>query len=932
MLLLALVIGWGTSLAGDHVYVNEVDESNAHSEQKDGPSLALSPQAVTLFSDDFENGTSNWNLDSNWTVVSDGASHVLEGTSHAWASLIGGDNWGDYEASVDVKMITGAVQLNFRMSDMRGRYILGLHPGGMYLRRESPWEHFSSDLKTDNTPFSYNTWYTVRIEQSVGEIWVYVNNNLRLYYRDSFGTALWQGSIGLETVGSGTPQTRFDNVLVVGVPTPEQSWVKTGGPIGGLGYDVRFSGLNTNILYVTDNYSGVNKSQNGGDTWFASNRGIDGRFGSSGDAIPVFTLTVDPNRSDILWAGLKDAKGAYKSINGGLTWINVTPPISETQFVFRGFTIQNGNSDIVYAQGELPTNTPGKAFDRVKGRIYRTEDGGTIWEKIWEGDNLVRYVIIHPENPNLLYASLGIFDREANDSVCTDVPPYQGTGGVLKLEKQGSGWDVWYLDSAHDLTDHNVGSLVMHPTDPNIMLAGAGNNACSRWIEDQTVYNTGGVFLTDDGGETWVKTLENEIITSVEFSPTNPEIAYAGGQNHFYRSEDGGRTWTMVAGQTFPWGPPGVLAGFPIDILVDPEQPDILFVNNYGGGNVKSTDGGESWELASQGYTGALMLGIAVDPQNASNVYATARSGAFRSLEGGDNWQGIAFPPASLGSAYAVAIKPDEPNVVLSSDELLGAVYRSHDFGISWTRVFTIPDIIPGEYAHAFGMRRIEFASPPNGNVVYGGSCRGSVPLTSGEYDGKGIFKSLGGGVTWNPANDTKVKNLCIADLAIHPTNPSVVYVATPGNGVFKTINGGGSWSLLSNAPTAARALAIHPEIPNIIYLGTESNGIYYTDDGGGTWNQIADGMEPNDFITDIVFDPVNPTVVWASSWRSGIYRWIQAENRWAHVNSGLRTRSVERLGISSDGSVLYAATSGEGVFRWGTPPKWTVLLPLIMR
>ena len=90
--------------------------------------------------------------------------------------------------------------------------------------------------------------------------------------------------------------------------------------------------------------------------------------------------------------------------------------------------------------------------------------------------------------------------------------------------------------------------------------------------------------------------------------------------------------------------------------------------------------------------------------------------------------------------------------------------------------------------------------------------------------------------------------------------------------------------------------------------------------------------MEPNDFITDIVFDPVNPTVVWASSWRSGIYRWIQAENRWAHVNSGLRTRSVERLGISSDGSVLYAATSGEGVYRWGTPPKWTVLLPLIMR
>jgi photosystem II stability/assembly factor-like uncharacterized protein len=279
-----------------------------------------------------------------------------------------------------------------------------------------------------------------------------------------------------------------------------------------------------------------------------------------------------------------------------------------------------------------------------------------------------------------------------------------------------------------------------------------------------------------------------------------------------------------------------------------------------------------------------------------------------------------------------VGIKPDEPNVVITSDEMLGALYRSNDFGISWTRVFTIPDIIPGEYANEFGMRRIEFAPPPNGHIVYGGSCRGSVPLTAGEFDGKGIFKSTDGGVNWTAANDTKVKNLCIADLAVHPSNPSVVFVATPGNGVFKTTNGGGSWNLLSNAPTDARAVAIHPEFPNIIYLGTESNGIYYTDDGGGTWYQIVDGMEPNDFITDIVFDPVNPDVIWASSWRSGIYRWIQAENRWAHINSGLRTRSVERLGISSDGSVLYAATSGEGVFRWGTPPKWTILLPLVIR
>lgn len=932
ILLFSLMFGWITGLTRNQVLANEFFEGYVASNQPEEYYSALSPQVSKLFEDDFEGGTSNWNLDSNWKVVSEGANHVLEGSSHAWASQIGGYNWGDYEYSVDVKMIAGAVQLNFRMSDIHGRYLLGITPGGMYLRRESPWEKFSGDLATDITPFSYNTWNNIRIKVSVGEIWVYVNNNQRIYYHDTFGTALWQGNIGLETVGSGNPQARFDNVLVEGVSVPEKSWVKTGGPIGGLGYDVRYGGLNKNILYVTDNYSGVNKSQNGGKSWFATNRGIDGRFGSSGDAVPVFTLTVDPNNSDILWAGLKDAKGAYKSINGGQTWKNVTPPISEAQFVFRGFTIQKGNSNIVYAQGELPMNKQGKAFDMVMGRIYRTADGGSNWEKIWEGENLVRYVIIHPNNPNLLYASLGIFDREANDSACTNIPPDQGTGGVLRLEKKASGWDARFLDSNEGLTDHYVGSLVMHPSNSNIMLAGAGNNACSRWIVNQKVHNTGGVFRTVNGGNNWVKTLDNEIITSVEFAPSNPNIAYAGGQNHFYISTDGGIKWTMVAGAGFPWGPSGLLAGFPIDILVDPDNANTLFVNNYGGGNVKSIDGGKNWELASQGYTGALMLGIDVDPFDSSKVFGTARSGAFRSFSGGSEWHGIAFPPASLGSAYAVEINPADQNIVITSDELLGTIYRSQDSGSTWINVYTIPDVVPGEYAEEFGMRRIEFALPPHENVVYAGSCRGSVPLTAGEFDGKGIFKSTDTGKSWFRANGNKIDHLCIADLTIHPTDPSVVYIATPGNGVYKTENGGANWDHLPNAPTDARSLAIHPINPKIIFLGTENQGVYKSDNAGSTWNQSVPGMEPNDFITDIVFDPSNPDITWVSSWRSGIYRWIPSENRWAHVNNGLRTRSVERLVISSDGSVLYAATSGEGVFRLGTPPLWKISFPYVKR
>src|SRR5512136_16713 len=72
------------------------------------------------------------------------------------------------------------------------------------------------------------------------------------------------------------------------------TWVKVGGPIGGLGYDVRYGAqpdgtLDTGVMYVTDNYSGVNKSTNGGRSWFTTNTGITERSGTSKDAVPVFS-------------------------------------------------------------------------------------------------------------------------------------------------------------------------------------------------------------------------------------------------------------------------------------------------------------------------------------------------------------------------------------------------------------------------------------------------------------------------------------------------------------------------------------------------------------------------------------------------------------------------------------------------------------------
>ena len=158
---------------------------------------------MTLFSDDFESGTSDWNLDAGWTTVSEGGNTVLEGSGHAWDVLKGGGEWTDYTFETKVKRISGVVQLLVRLNDEHGRYIVGVTPGGMCLQREAPWGDISSHLDDDySTPFVLDNWYTIRIDVSVNQIEIYVNGSPRLSFTDPLllnQWALWQGNIGLRT-------------------------------------------------------------------------------------------------------------------------------------------------------------------------------------------------------------------------------------------------------------------------------------------------------------------------------------------------------------------------------------------------------------------------------------------------------------------------------------------------------------------------------------------------------------------------------------------------------------------------------------------------------------------------------------------------------------------------------------------------------------
>ncbi len=481
----------------------------------------------------------------------------------------------------------------------------------------------------------------------------------------------------------------LDNQLAQGADSPAyqaDSWVYVGGPLGGLGYDVRMDPNNPDIMYVTDAWAGVFKSLNGGMTWSPSNTGIDLRLGPSSDSIPVFSLTIDPNNSSRLWAGTQYSSGIYRSDDAGESWNLMNNGILEDFLSVRGFTVEPGNSDVVYMGAEISshewngTALPGLGLDMTKGVVYKTEDAGQNWTRLWLGDNLARYIWIDPRNHERLFVSTGIFDREAANSDPIGIDP--GGVGILRSENGGQTWTE--LDEANGLNPDElyIGSLYMHPTNPDILLAAAGNDPYATARGGPL----GGIYRTSDGGDTWTEVMSEHNFSVVEICEGDPNIAYAGSISGFFRSPDAGLTWEEVGGVY--WGPEDVVAGFPIDGQCDPRDPLRIFINNYGGGNFLSVDGGSTWSNASSGYTGALMRQVAVSRQDPRRVYASARSGLFSSFTAGGSWSGLAFPPARVLEGFAIAVDPENPSHILATlEDASGGLFSSWNGGFTWDPV-----------------------------------------------------------------------------------------------------------------------------------------------------------------------------------------------------------------------------------------------------
>ena len=898
-------------------------------------SASLSTAQEDIWTDSFDDpGLPGWEHSPGVSVV-DGVLRIEPGNFAAR-----GGNWADFALSLSLRLTgPGGMALIYHVGE-GGSHTLVLTDGGIELQRASGGQVIS--LSTEPQPMSQGEWHQLQLNVA-GNVHMVMLDGVQVLNASDLDSPVREGGIYFETWGEQV--TEVDNLtMTVGAALPQPTtdtqpeqvaiiepgvWVRTGGPPGGIGYDIRYNFADPNIWYVTENYAGVHMSTDSGLTWQPSNNGIPPQSGPTGDRIPIFCLTVDPLNSQILWAGTDETGHIYKSVDGGHTWVEKDEGITieYNALSFRGFTVDPRSSDIVYAMAETSSHTPTQDF--TGGTVYKTVNGGDSWEKIWDGgmpSSLARYLWIDPRNPDVFFVSTGIFDRGAvgNNGPLTD--PAGGLG-VLKTTDGGQTWQI--LNAANGLENLFVGSLFMHPGNPDVLLAAVGHLAETpiqeTWL--QQGHSPAGVYRTENGGETWTQVLEprmetiGESFSAVEICPSDSNIVYAGSNQTIHRSADAGVTWELVSGgPPDGWGPPGVDTGWPIDMQCDPRDPNRLFANNYGGGNFLSEDGGRTWQNASTGYTGARIMEVAVDALNPARVFG-AGPGIWRSDDGGMTWRGMWFKPPDtpLGSNWtAIEFDPAQPERVLGANIWGPLLTESRNGGQSWQILW--PDIVNGEPAIVPNAAIVDIAfAPSDPTRIYAGLAdplcvQRHEPCTVGNG---GVLVSSDGGVSWTLVDHPSINGMPVFNLAVDPDNVNTVYAATEA-GLMKSVDGGQTWTAVIGLPgeNRVRAIAVSPTTPPRVLAGVDGHGVYVSTDGGLTWQVGIAGLEANGSLHDLLVDPTNPQIVYASDHSSGVYHSTDGGMTWVRINDGLRNRAGSGLAISADGKHLYLATDGEGVYR----------------
>ncbi len=389
----------------------------------------------------------------------------------------------------------------------------------------------------------------------------------------------------------------------------------------------------------------------------------------------------------------------------------------------------------------------------------------------------------------------------------------------------------------------------------------------------------GGVWRTDDGGQTWIP-LTNELPTSafgaLALDPTDSDVIYAGSgeanyANHsryglgLFKSADGGATWQQLGEATF--------AGRCFSsIVVNPVSPQIVYaaVTRAGGfpelaaakrhpmatgpvGLFRSQDGGQTWEQLTNGLPALSATSVSIDLTNPSvlicgigDIFGDAGNGIYRSADGGESWQrlsvGLPADWAVIGR-ITVCIAPSDGTRVYAlitnaADATGGQAstqggYRSQDGGQTWTRLQSLDPNLQATYGWFLSVVSVY---PTNPNMLLMG--------------GLNLVRSNDAGQAWQTVTPPHV------DIHALAWDANGHLLCGNDGGVHRTHNLGDDWETLNDGLGIIQfypGLSLHPQDEQVVLGGTQDNGSNvrradsleweHVQGGDGGWTQIAQAV-----------------------------------------------------------------------------------------
>jgi photosystem II stability/assembly factor-like uncharacterized protein len=312
----------------------------------------------------------------------------------------------------------------------------------------------------------------------------------------------------------------------------------------------------------------------------------------------------------------------------------------------------------------------------------------------------------------------------------------------------------------------------------------------------------------------------------------------------------------------------------------------------------------------------AVALTAFVATMSGQTRVAPGSSGEDSTRFGGLAWRNVG--PWRGGRATTIAGVVGKP-MIYYMGATGGGVWKTEDAGISWR------PISDGQLK--MGSIGAIAVAPDDDNVIYVGTGEAPVRGVSSSY-GDGMYKSTDAGRTWSRIGLTESRT--ISRVIVHPRNNDIVYVAAQGSrwgrsaerGVYRSADGGRTWKLLLASPDSLAGpsdLAMDPSNPRILYAamwstqrtpwkvrsGGPASGIWKTVDGGETWNRLETGLPKLMGKIGLAVSRTNPDRVWAivEADEGGLFRSDDQGKTWTRVNGDriLQARSWYYMRVTAD-------------------------------